>query len=179
MSWIHVYKEEEKLLSAHKSNSNAPITPPTGYKPSTYSDIDNGIKHDPIIANNSNNHQLVEYKKKKLWEIATAPAKSILMNIGMNYMSPNDIQFIPIMMLIMLFVNTTKDLFMINEKFNIYKNIDIDPIDLSMIKFVYVISCFGNFLVGIWKLNNMGLIPNHSSDWLAWEGKLESLEIFI
>ena len=50
---------------------------------------------------------------------------------------------------------------------------------LILMKLVYLLSCLINLIIGIWKLNSMGLIPNKQSDWLPFESKLLSKEKFI
>ncbi|KAG0683082.1 hypothetical protein C6P40_000465 [Pichia californica] len=193
MSWIDIYKNEDKIIQTYNDRKSMKLKQPPGFTDSVFDDIDNGlfkpIKKDEIneekIKKNMNkiqNHELKDFKKKKMWELATSPAKSILMNIGMSYMSPNDIQVIPIMMLFMLFINTFKEMYSVSSKFkSLDKSIDseIDPYDLIIMKIVYLLSCSGNLIIGLWKLNSMGLVPNKSSDWLSWEKPLKSSEIFI
>lgn len=190
--WLDIYKNEKELVQKYVANKSLKLKQPQGYTDAAFSDIDNG-NYLPVGADGGNttsgknhnkiqNHELKEFKKKKMWELATSPAKSILMNIGMSYMSPNDIQVIPIMMLFMLFINTFKEMFTVNVKFQqLDANIEseIDSYDVNIMKLVYILSCFGNLLVGLWKLNSMGLIPNKSSDWLGWEHPLKSAEIFV
>lgn len=190
--WLELYKNEELIFEKFNENKDVKLKQPLGYSESAFDDIDKGfnkpIKQEELESinkqsrNKMQNYEIKVFKKKKMWELATSPAKSILMNIGMSYMSPNDIQVIPIMMLFMLFINTFKEIFTVNVKFQtLDKSIEteIDSYDLIIMKFVYILSCCGNLLVGLWKLNSMGLIPNKSSDWLSWEPKLLSKEVFI
>lgn len=187
MHWTELYENEDKIIKASLEKKKPILPTPKGYTPLAYADLDAGI-FDTTASSASNkntlseNHQLVKFKKKKLWELAVTPGKNILMNIGMNYMSPNDIQVIPIMMLFMLFINTFKEIFEVNTKFSIVdESIDakVDSYDINIMKGIYILSCFGNLMVGLWKLNKMGLIPKTNSDWLSWEPKLESAEKFI
>lgn len=190
-NWLDTYKNEEVIIQRCIENKDIKFTPPVGYVDTAFNDLDDGnykiLKEADITESQKRrskmqNYELKEFKKKKMWELATSPAKSILMNVGMSYMSPNDIQVIPIMMLFMLFINTFKEMFAMNEKFSrLDTSIDseIDAYDLNIMKFVYFISCCGNLGVGVWKLNSMGLIPNRQSDWLGWESKLLSKENFV
>lgn len=190
--WIDIYTNEQDIISKYNENRTSKIKQPPGFTPSTFSDLDKGlynpVKQEDLKETNLKrknkimNHELKAFKKKKMWELAYSPAKSIFMNAVMSYMSPNDIQIIPIMMLFMLFINTFKEIFMVSPKFRqLDKSIDadIDNYDINIMKFVYILSCCGNLLVGLWKLNSMGLIPNKSSDWLGWEEALKSNETFI
>lgn len=42
---------------------------------------------------------------------------------------------------------------------------------LLSVKFVYVLMNLLMLGLGIWKVNQMGLLPTTRSDWLAWEGE--------
>lgn len=193
MSWLDIYKNENEIVQKYLNNKSMKLKQPVGFTDNTYDDIDNGlfkpIKHTELKSqqlkvkqNKIQNLELKQFKKKKMWELAISPAKSIFMNVAMSYMSPNDIQVIPIMMLFMLFINTFKEIFMVNTKFKqLDQSIssDIDTYDINIMKFIYILSSCGNLVVGLWKLNSMGLIPNKSSDWLGWESPLESNEIFV
>lgn len=189
MHWSQLYENEDEIIQAYlgKGDQKEKLPPPKGYTPTAYADLDAGIFDTSPNSSTkkkrlSENVQLVKFKKKKLWELAATPGKNIFMNFGMNYMSPNDIQVIPIMMLFMLFINTFKEMFEVNSRFSaVDASIDaeVDLYDINIMKGIYVLSCFGNLLVGLWKLNKMGLIPNTASDWLGWESKLLGAETFI
>ena len=47
---------------------------------------------------------------------------------------------------------------------------------LLMIKAAYVAMQLVALVVGVWKLNGMGLLPTTRSDWLAWEVAREPIE---
>lgn len=113
--------------------------------------------------------KISELKVKKAWEIAMGPAKSIPMNLFMSYMAGNSLQIIPIMMTFSLLFNPIKAIF--SETNAVFKNFETpeNSQDILMAKAVFVVCQIGCMSVGIWKLNNMGLIPNSRSDWLAWE----------
>lgn len=193
MSWLDIYKNENEIVQTYLNNKSMKLKQPVGFTDNTYDDIDNGLfkpikftelksQQLKIKQNKIQNLELKQFKKKKMWELSISPAKSILMNVVMSYMSPNDIQVIPIMMLFMLFINTFKEILMVNTKFEqLDQSIssDIDTYDMNIMKFIYILSSCGNLIVGLWKLNSMGLIPNKSSDWLGWEYPLKSNEIFI
>lgn len=186
--WSYVYRTESKLVSKYHENANVKVEKPLGYSDGAYDDIANGsIIKNAINKNKKGNKSLksfdlLELKKKKMWELAISPAKNILINGIMSYMSPNEIQVIPIVMLFMLFANTFRELIACGEKFTMLdENMDteVDPYDMIIWKFVYIISCIGNIGVGVWKLFQMGLIPNRQSDWLNWDTKLKSSDILI
>lgn len=128
-------------------------------------------KSTPTAKSNqkADNEHLEGLKVKKAWEIALGPAKSIPMNLVMSYMTGNSLQIIPIMMTLMLFWNPLKAIF--TETNAIFKNLETkkNASDILLTKVVYVACQIGCMAVGIWKLYNMGLIPNSEGDWLAWK----------
>lgn len=176
------YDEEDSLVDKCLNNTNnKEIITPKGYSEST-TYVTGTSTPSTKSSGKIYNAELNNNKKTQLWTIARSNYSSILMNIVMNYMSPNDVQIIPIMMLAMLFINTFKEIMLINGKFNnLNDSIDgeVDEYDLILMKLVYLLSCLINLIIGIWKLNSMGLIPNKQSDWLPFESKLLSKEKFI
>lgn len=188
--WKSIYLNEEEIVSKYHHNKDLKIKQPPGYTNAVFDDIntrlDNKLQDSNKQTHNKSskiqNYELIEFKKKKMWELAISPAKNILMNFGMNYMSPNEIQVIPIMMLFMLFINNFQELFQVNSKFNdINSKIDaeMDSYDLNIWKLIYILSVLGNLGVGVWKLFKIGLIPNSKSDWISWESILSSTDKFV
>lgn len=120
--------------------------------------------------------QLDDLKVKKAWEVAMGPAKAIPMNLIMSYMTGNSLQIIPIMMTLMLLWNPLKAIFTeTNAAFKPFETKG-NLSDILKAKAVFVICQIGSIAVGVWKLNNMGLIPNREADWLAWKGVVQLKE---
>lgn len=101
--------------------------------------------------------------KKKSWELALAPLKQVPMNLFIMYMAGNSISIFPIMMVGMLFMRPIQALFSINSTFKMVEN-------SSAVgqKFVYLLGNFINIGLALYKCQSMGLLPTHSSDWLAF-----------
>lgn len=113
--------------------------------------------------------ELDELKVKKAWEIATSPAKNIPMNLIMSYMTGNSMQIIPITMALMLLWNPLSSIFTeTSVAFNGLLN-ERTSSKLVLPKVVFVICQMLNMAIGIWKLNQMGLIPNKEADWISWK----------
>lgn len=112
---------------------------------------------------------LEQLKSRKIWEIATGPAKSIPMNLIMSYMTGNSLQMIPIMMTLMLFWNPLKAIF--TETNRIFKGLETEKNGgtIFQAKAVFILCQIGCMSIGIWKLNKMGLIPNSEADWLSFK----------
>ena len=89
------------------------------------------------------------------------------MNLFIMYMSGNTISIFPIMMVIMMAVRPVKTLFSINSTF---KAIDANDGSIANIgqKLVYILGNLINIAMAMYKCHSMGLLPTHSSDWLAF-----------
>mmetsp|Transcript_2657 Transcript_2657/g.3124 ORF Transcript_2657/g.3124 Transcript_2657/m.3124 type:complete len:182 (-) Transcript_2657:976-1521(-) len=154
------------IVKDSKISGKKQITLPAGFSIS--------LQHSKLNATARSNNKpdlerLEELKVKKAWEIALGPAKSIPMNLIMSYMTGNSLQIIPIMMTLMLFWNPLKAIF--TETNASFKNLETkkNASDIFLTRAVFVICQLACMAVGIWKLYNMGLIPNSEGDWLAWK----------
>lgn len=110
---------------------------------------------------------------QKAWQIALQPLKSLPMNFFMSYMSGTSLQIIPIMAALMLLSGPIKAIFGIKDAFKpvLGNNRTISTIRLAMV--LYIVGQCLLMYIGIRKLNQMGLIPNTTSDWLAWEPHMD------
>ncbi len=90
------------------------------------------------------------------------------MNLFMMYMSGNTISIFPIMMVIMMAVRPVKTLFAVNATF---KSLDMAEgggmANLGQ-KIVYILGNLLNIAMALYKCHSMGLLPTHTSDWLAF-----------
>lgn len=101
--------------------------------------------------------------KKKSWELALAPLKQVPMNLFIMYMAGNSISIFPIMMVGMLFMRPLQALFSINSTFKL-----VEDTGAAAQKLVYLLGNFVNIGLALYKCQSMGLLPTHSSDWLAF-----------
>ncbi|CDK29875.1 unnamed protein product [Kuraishia capsulata CBS 1993] len=176
MSFYDLYLKPE--TSKKQITKSVQLVPPPGY-----TETPKKVKGSKDAERIVKNYDLQRLKMRKAWEMAYSPAKNIPMNLVMMYFSPNTLQLIPIMMTLMLFVNPLKEIWTVNQTFN---DLDIGETneggyDRFLMKVLYTLCSLGTMAVGVWKLNGMGLIPNSSSDWLAWEaptiGQIRSIVI--
>lgn len=100
---------------------------------------------------------------KKSWELALAPIKQVPMNLFIMYMAGNSISIFPIMMVGMLFMRPIQALFALNSTFKMVENSNA----IGQ-KLVYMLGNFINIGLALYKCQSMGLLPTHSSDWLAF-----------
>lgn len=110
-------------------------------------------------------------KVKKAWEVALAPAKSLPMNLFMSYMSGNSLQIVPIMMTsMMFFLNPVKQIWGASKQFEPLVT-KTNANDIFLTKLAFIACQLLAVVAGVWKLGQMGLLPNTQSDWLAWESE--------
>jgi hypothetical protein len=98
-------------------------------------------------------------KLKKAWEVALAPVKGLPMTAIMMYMSGNSLQIFSIMMVFMAFKNPLMGLMNTNQAFERFQASESLSSQLLQVKFVYVVCQLVALGVGIWKINQMGLLP--------------------
>lgn len=101
---------------------------------------------------------------KKLWDVALGPLKQVPMNLFIMYMAGNSISIFPIMMVGMLIVRPVKAVFTTQSTFKM-----VEGTQAIGQKFVYFIGNVVNIMLALYKCQSMGLLPTHSSDWLAFE----------
>lgn len=91
------------------------------------------------------------------------------------YMTGNSLQVFSIMMVFMLFKTPITAVLTISNAFSRFETEGTrDKILLA--KVAYVLTNGLLLALGIWKVNQMGLLPTTRSDWLAWEPMRISLE---
>ncbi|KAG7840869.1 hypothetical protein KL942_001857 [Ogataea angusta] len=163
MDWVSQYRSPPK--KGDKSSNKSILSPP-GFSEQFHRQWKEGkVKPQGKLANKDSSLEKLKYERA--WDLAKSPSKNIPMNLIMMYMSPNSLQLIPIVMVLMLFVNSIKEIYQVKEKF---RELELnDKQGKTLLQFLYVACCCGNMAIGVWKLNKLGLIPNRSSDWLSWE----------
>lgn len=141
----------------------ADLASPPGYNATT------SIANTEISKDTDANLLLI----KKLWDVALGPLKQVPMNLFIMYMAGNSISIFPIMMVGMLIVRPVKALFTTQSTFKM-----VEGTQAIGQKFVYFIGNVVNILLALYKCHSMGLLPTHSSDWLAFEEPQTRVEHF-
>ncbi|OCK76109.1 hypothetical protein K432DRAFT_336304 [Lepidopterella palustris CBS 459.81] len=109
-------------------------------------------------------------KLKKAWELAIAPAKQLPMNaIGM-YMTGSTLQIFSIFMVFTLFKTPITAILSLQRTFAPFTTPGTST-RLLPAKLVFVVMNLLMLGLGLWKVNQMGLLPTTRSDWLAWESE--------
>jgi ABC-type transport system involved in multi-copper enzyme maturation permease subunit len=90
--------------------------------------------------------------------VALAPVKQLPMTGIMMYMSGNGLQIFSIMMVVMAFKNPIMGLVNTNQAFSRFESPGTSE-KLLMVKAVYIAMQFVALALGVWKVNQMGLLP--------------------
>ncbi|KAG8252828.1 ER membrane protein complex subunit 4 [Homalodisca vitripennis] len=85
------------------------------------------------------------------------------MNLFIMYMAGNSISIFPIMMVGMLIIRPIKALFTMQTTFKM-----IEGSHAAGQKIVYFLGNIVNVALALYKCQSMGLLPTHTSDWLAF-----------
>ncbi|GJJ72650.1 ER membrane protein complex subunit 4 [Entomortierella parvispora] len=112
-------------------------------------------------------------KVKKAWDVALAPGKQLPMQGFMLWMSGNTVQIFSVAITAMLMFSPIRALMNMSQVFERYET--VSPVKvafmdskLALPKLTYVAMQILTILLGMWKLNAMGLLPTSHSDWLAF-----------
>ncbi|KAG0197662.1 hypothetical protein BGX28_008812 [Mortierella sp. GBA30] len=112
-------------------------------------------------------------KVKKAWDMALAPGKQLPMQAFMLWMSGNSVQIFSVAITGMLMVSPIKALMNMAQVFERYET--VSPVKvafmdskLALPKLTFIALQILTILLGMWKLNSMGLLPTSHSDWLAF-----------
>lgn len=134
---------------------------PPGYNPSV------GQHHSEVAKETDQSNLII----KKSWELALGPIKQVPMNLLVMYMSGNTISIFPIMMVGMMVIRLVKALFSTSSTFKA-----IEGHQLMGQKAAFFLGNLVNMGLALYKCHSMGLLPTHSSDWLAFVQAQERLE---
>ncbi|KAF9431995.1 hypothetical protein BGZ76_011443 [Entomortierella beljakovae] len=113
-------------------------------------------------------------KVKKAWDVALAPGKQLPMQGFMLWMSGNSVQIFSVAITAMLMFSPIRALMSMSQVFERYET--VSPVKVSFMdsklalpKLTFVAMQILTIMLGMWKLNSMGLLPTSHSDWLAFK----------
>uniref|UniRef100_A0A1B6D529 ER membrane protein complex subunit 4 n=1 Tax=Clastoptera arizonana TaxID=38151 RepID=A0A1B6D529_9HEMI len=147
------FKWSLDFTTRSRQDKNADLASPPGYNPSVSQVYTESSKE------NDSNHLII----KKSWDLALGPLKQLPMNLFIMYMAGNSISIFPIMMVGMLIIRPVKALFTMQTTFKM-----IEGSHAAGQKFVYFLGNIVNVALALYKCQSMGLLPSHTSDWLAF-----------
>ncbi|CAL9172652.1 unnamed protein product [Musa hybrid cultivar] len=121
---------------------------------------------DPDDANASRQKKEAEaaWKAQKAWEVAQAPVKNLLMMGFMMWMAGSTVHLFSIGITFSALWQPISALQGVGKVFEPYK----DPrVDTLAPKLLFIALNLAGLVLGIWKLNTLGLLPTHASDWVS------------
>ncbi|KZV90594.1 DUF1077-domain-containing protein [Exidia glandulosa HHB12029] len=121
-------------------------------------------------------------KQARAWDLSYSPAKQLPMQAIMLYMSGSSIQVFSIGILVMLLFTPFSSVSKINSTFAPYAPATKDPNASAiflMQKVTYVGCNLLTLALGLWKCSQVGLLPQGTGDWLAFETRGNPPEIFL
>jgi len=117
---------------------------------------------------------------KRCWDLALGPFKQVPMNLFMMYMSGSSISIFPIMMVAMMMVRPVKTLFTVKQTFKPFE-LGANGVGVNLLgqKLVFILGNLAGVALGMYKCHSMGLLPTHTSDWLAFADPIEQAEVSL
>ncbi|XP_027332248.1 ER membrane protein complex subunit 4 isoform X1 [Abrus precatorius] len=104
------------------------------------------------------------WKAQKAWEVAQAPLKNLLMMGFMMWMAGNTVHLFSIGITFSALWQPISALQSVGKIFEPYKD---NKVELLGPKLLFIALNLGGLALGVWKLNSLGLLPTHTSDWVS------------
>nr|GMD09566.1 ER membrane protein complex subunit 4 [Ipomoea batatas] len=102
--------------------------------------------------------------KQKAWEVAQAPFKNLMMMGFMMWMAGSTVHLFSIGITFSALWQPISALQGVGKVFEPYKD---SKVDLLGPKLLFIALNLAGLGLGIWKLNTLGLLPTHPSDWVS------------
>ncbi|WMV40300.1 hypothetical protein MTR67_033685 [Solanum verrucosum] len=100
----------------------------------------------------------------KAWEVAQAPFKNLMMMGFMMWMAGSTVHLFSIGITVSALWQPVSALQGVGKVFEPYKD---SKVDLLGPKLVFIALNLVGLGLGVWKLNTLGLLPTHASDWVS------------
>mmetsp|Transcript_15862 Transcript_15862/g.49847 ORF Transcript_15862/g.49847 Transcript_15862/m.49847 type:complete len:179 (-) Transcript_15862:14-550(-) len=159
-------------MFAHQEKSN--VAQPVGYNSTAGREQDEG---------QSTQQQKTQTEKEEAarfqfhaWEFAKGSFKSMGMMAFMMWMSGNGIQIFSIMITA---TGVFQPIKAIASSGAAFKRFEHPGVDVLMPRLLFCLINLGGLLFASYKLNNMGLLPTSSSDWIAGLAAPKTLEFSV
>ncbi|BBN06028.1 ER membrane protein complex subunit 4 [Marchantia polymorpha subsp. ruderalis] len=104
------------------------------------------------------------FKQAKAWETAQAPFKNLFMIGFMMWMAGNTVHLFSIGITFSALWQPISALQAVNKTFEPFKDARTDTL---LPKLLFIAMNFAGLGLGLWKLNSLGLLPTHASDWVS------------
>ncbi|XP_050384635.1 uncharacterized protein LOC126801205 [Argentina anserina] len=141
--------------STSPSSSNVPD--PLGFSRASSDQDDSTVSRQSKEAEST-------WKSQKAWEVAQAPFKNLLMMGFMMWMAGSTVHLFSIGITFSALWQPISALQGVGKVFEPYKD---KKVDLLAPKLLFIALNLGGLALGVWKLNTLGLLPTHASDWVS------------
>lgn len=160
--WYSDLNSRERATGARAASSPVPLVTPVIFTPVR-----------KTVTQNTGEDGL---KIKRAWELALAPAKSLPVQLIMGYFTGTSLQMVTILMTFyMYFAGPLKQIYSVNQIFSQVESPRVKD-DILLTKIVFVACQLLYVAMGIWKVQQMGLLPTHARDWVGLERPRTYLE---
>ncbi|KAK1274754.1 hypothetical protein QJS04_geneDACA003879 [Acorus gramineus] len=126
----------------------------------------NKASHDQDDSNGSRQKKEAEaaWKAQKAWEVAQAPFKNLLMMGFMMWMAGSTVHLFSIGITFSALWQPISALQGVGKVFEPFKD---SRVELLAPKLLFIALNLAGLALGVWKLNTLGLLPTHASDWVS------------
>nr|DAD20179.1 TPA_asm: hypothetical protein HUJ06_021642 [Nelumbo nucifera] len=135
------------------SPSSRDIPDPLGYARASQDQDDSTVSRQKKDAE-------ANWKAQKAWEVAQAPFKNLLMMGFMMWMAGSTVHLFSIGITFSALWQPINAL----QVFEPYKDSKVDTLGP---KLLFIALNLAGLALGVWKLNTLGLLPTHASDWVS------------
>ncbi|XP_026660531.2 ER membrane protein complex subunit 4-like isoform X1 [Phoenix dactylifera] len=104
------------------------------------------------------------WKAQKAWEVAQTPFKNLLMMGFMMWMAGSTVHLFSIGITFSALWQPLSALRSVGKVFEPYKDSRVDTLAP---KLLFLALNMAGLALGVWKLNTLGLLPTHASDWVS------------
>ncbi|PIA45988.1 hypothetical protein AQUCO_01600330v1 [Aquilegia coerulea] len=144
-------------LTESSSLSIKDIPDPLGYTRATQDQDDSTVSRQKKDAE-------ANWKAQKAWEVAQAPFKNLMMMGFMMWMAGSTVHLFSIGITFSALWQPISALQGIGKVFEPYKD---SKVDILTPKLLFAALNLAALALGVWKLNTLGLLPTHASDWVS------------
>nr|GME03090.1 ER membrane protein complex subunit 4-like [Ipomoea batatas] len=139
------------------SPSSRDIPDPPGFTRASQDQDDSTVSREKKNAESN-------WKAQKAWEVAQAPFKNLMMMGFMMWMAGSTVHLFSIGITFSALWQPISALQGVGKVFEPYKD---SKVDLLGPKLLFIALNLAGLGLGIWKLNTLGLLPTHPSDWVS------------